>query len=49
MKKRHRKKKKKKEIKIRGTWDFNPASRPHKDKSRYKRSDNKKFEKGDTE
>ena len=38
-----------KEIKIRRTWDMNPTSRPHKDKTAYKRSDNKKFEKGDEE
>jgi hypothetical protein len=44
-----KKKKTKKDIKIRKTWDVNPSQQIHKDKKAYKRSDNKKFEKGDGE
>jgi hypothetical protein len=44
-----RKGKKKKEIKIRKTWGMNPSQQVHKDKTAYKRSDNKKLEKGDEE
>jgi hypothetical protein len=42
-----RKKKKTTEIKIRKTWGMNPCKQVHKDKTKYKRSDNKKYESGE--